>query len=68
MNVMILAIIFIVYIFALVFVGYYAYKKTNSSEDFMSAVNDTHPFIMAMSYWATFISTAAIVGFGGVAG
>ena len=68
MNVMILAIIFIIYIFALVFVGYYAYKKTNSSEDFMIAGKETHPFIMAMSYGATFISTAAIVGFGGVAG
>ena len=67
MNVMILAIVFIIYIFALVFVGYYAYKKTNSSEDFMIAGKDTHPFIMAMSYGATFISTAAIVGFGGVA-
>ena len=67
MDVMILAIVFIVYIFALVFVGYYAYKKTNSSEDFMIAGKDTHPFIMAMSYGATFISTAAIVGFGGVA-
>lgn len=68
MDVMILAIIFIVYIFTLVFVGYYAYKQTNSSEDFMIAGKDTHPFIMAMSYGATFISTAAIVGFGGVAG
>ena len=67
MDVMILAIVFIVYIFALVFVGYYAYQKTNSSEDFMIAGKDTHPFIMAMSYGATFISTAAIVGFGGVA-
>ena len=28
---------------------------------------DTHPAIMALSYGATFISTAAIVGFGGVA-
>ena len=68
MDIMVLAIIFIIYIFALVFVGYYAYKKTNSSEDFMIAGKDTHPFIMAMSYGATFISTAAIVGFGGVAG
>ena len=67
MDVMILTIVFIIYIFALVFVGYYAYKKTNSSEDFMIAGKDTHPFIMAMSYGATFISTAAIVGFGGVA-
>ena len=68
MDVMILTIVFIIYIFALVLVGYYAYKKTNSSEDFMIAGKDTHPFVMAMSYGATFISTAAIVGFGGVAG
>ena len=27
-----------------------------------------HPFVMAMSYGATFISTSAIVGFGGAAG
>ena len=68
MDVMILAIVFVIYIFALVFVSYYAYRKTNSSEDFMIAGKDTHPFIMAMSYGATFVSTAAIVGFGGVAG
>ena len=68
MDIMILTVVFIVYIFALMGVGYYAYKKTNSSEDFMIAGKDTHPFIMAMSYGATFISTAAIVGFGGVAG
>lgn len=68
MNIMILAIVFIIYIFLLVAVGYYAWKKTNSSEDFMIAGKDTHPVIMALSYGATFISTAAIVGFGGVAG
>jgi SSS family solute:Na+ symporter len=34
----------------------------------MVAGRATHPFIMALSYGATFISTAAIVGFGGVAG
>ena len=68
MDVMILTIIFTIYIFALILVGYYAYKKTNSSEDFMIAGRETHPYIMALSYGATFISTAAIVGFGGVAG
>ena len=50
------------------YVGYIAWKRTNSSEDFMVAGRDTHPYIMALSYGATFISTAAIVGFGGVAG
>jgi SSS family solute:Na+ symporter len=34
----------------------------------MVAGRTTHPYIMAMSYGATFISTAAIVGFGGIAG
>ncbi len=67
MNIMILAIILIIYIFALVAVGYVAWRGTNSSEDFMIAGKDTHPYIMALSYGATFISSAAIVGFGGVA-
>jgi SSS family solute:Na+ symporter len=34
----------------------------------MVAGRRIHPFIMAMSYGATFISTSAIIGFGGVAG
>ena len=67
MDIMILAIVFIIYIFALVLVGYYAWKGTESSEDFMIGGKDTHPAILALSYGATFISTAAIVGFGGVA-
>ncbi len=33
----------------------------------MVAGRKTHPYIMAMSYGATFISTSAIVGFGGSA-
>lgn len=67
MDILILALVFITYIFLLSAVGYYAWKKTNSSEDFMIAGKNTHPYIMALSYGATFISTAAIVGFGGVA-
>lgn len=54
--------------FMVVFVGYIAYKRTDSSEDFLVAGRDTHPYVMALSYGATFISTAAIVGFGGIAG
>jgi solute:Na+ symporter, SSS family len=45
-----------------------AWRRTESAEDFMVAGRTTHPYIMALSYGATFISTAAIVGFGGVAG
>ncbi len=67
MDIMILAIVFIIYIFALVLVGYYAWKGTESSGFLVINEQVTHPAIMALSYGATFISTAAIVGFGGVA-
>lgn len=68
MNYLVLSIVFIVYLFMVVFVGYVAYKRTDSSEDYLIAGRDTHPYVMALSYGATFISTAAIVGFGGIAG
>lgn len=68
MDYFILAIVFIVYFVMVAYVGYLAWKNTKSSEDFMVAGRSTHPYIMALSYGATFISTAAIVGFGGVAG
>lgn len=67
MDIIVLSIIFIIYILALIAVGYIAWRDTNSSEDFMIAGKGSHPYIMALSYGATFISTAAIVGFGGVA-
>ncbi|MBZ9571672.1 sodium:solute symporter family protein [Methanobrevibacter sp. TMH8] len=68
MDLMILSIVFIIYFLVLGYVGYLAWKRTQSSEEFMVAGRKTHPYIMALSYGATFISTAAIVGFGGVAG
>lgn len=55
----------------LVVIGYLAYmgsRKTRSATDYLIAGRQIHPFVMAMSYGATFISTSAIVGFGGVAG
>ncbi len=68
MDYFLLEIVFIIYFLMVGYVGYLAWKRTNSSEDFMVAGRNTHPYIMALSYGATFISTAAIVGFGGVAG
>lgn len=68
MNFLILILVFIIYLFLVVYVGYIAYKRTDSSEDYLLAGRNTHPYIMAISYGATFISTAAIVGFGGIAG
>jgi len=60
-------IVIILYLALVGYLGYLGYKQTKSTEDYLIAGRDTHPFIMALSYGATFISTAAIVGFGGVA-
>ncbi|MDR0900561.1 MAG: sodium:solute symporter family protein [Methanobrevibacter sp.] len=68
MDFVVLTIVFLVYFVLVGYVGYLAWKRTKSSEDFMLAGRKTHPYIMALSYGATFISTAAIVGFGGVSG
>jgi SSS family solute:Na+ symporter len=49
------------------FLGYMGYKKTKQAEDYMLAGRKVHPALIALSYGATFISTSAIVGFGGMA-
>ena len=67
MNVFMLSIVVLIYLLMVGYVGYVAWRRTKSSEDYMVAGRNTHPYIMALSYGATFISTAAIVGFGGVA-
>jgi len=56
-----------VYAIAVMYLGYLGYKRTKASEDFMLAGRKVHPWIIGMSYGATFISTSAIVGFGGTA-
>jgi len=68
MDLVVLAIVFLIYFVLVGYVGYLAWKRTKSSQDFMLAGRKTHPYIMALSYGSTFISTAAIVGFGGVSG
>ncbi|MDR1561723.1 MAG: sodium:solute symporter family protein [Dysgonamonadaceae bacterium] len=66
MNTLTLGVIIIVYIFFVVYLGYLGYRRTKSSTDFLLGGRKTNPFIMALSYGATFISTSAIVGFGGI--
>ncbi len=67
MNLSLLAVIILLYLAVITNLVYIGYKQTNTSEDYMIAGRDIHPGIMALSYGATFISTSAIVGFGGVA-
>jgi len=68
MNTFTLGLIVIMYLLIIAYLGFRGYKTTKTSSDFMLAGKQIHPYIMAMSYGATFISTSAIVGFGGVAG
>ena len=57
----------VVYLLVVVYLGYLGWKRTKNASDYMLAGRKAHPVIMALSYGATFISTSAIVGFGGVA-
>jgi SSS family solute:Na+ symporter len=56
------------YMAAILVLGYIGYKRTRGAEDYMVCGRRMHPVVLALSYGATFISTSAIVGFGGVAG
>ncbi|MCG7845061.1 MAG: sodium:solute symporter family protein [Methanomassiliicoccales archaeon] len=56
-----------VYITVIFLLSFLAYRKTKKGEDFLLAGRKVHPFVIGLSYGSTFISTSAIVGFGGVA-
>ncbi len=56
-----------VYLVMILCLGYLGYKKTKAAEDYLVAGRNAHPVVIALSYGATFISTSAIVGFGGQA-
>ena len=61
-------IIIIIYLAVVGFLGFLGWKRTKNTQDYMLGGRQIHPAIMALSYGATFISTSAIVGFGGNAG
>ncbi len=61
-------IVILLYLIITAYLGYLGWRGTRSAADFLVGGRSAHPIIMAVSYGATFISTAAIVGFGGVAG
>ncbi len=57
----------LLYIAITLIIGYIGYRQTKNSDDYLVAGRSSHPIVIALSYGATFISTSAIVGFGGVA-
>jgi SSS family solute:Na+ symporter len=60
-------VLVIIYLFVVAYLGYRGWRATQTAADYMIAGREAHPYIMAMSYGTTFISTSAIIGFGGVA-
>jgi solute:Na+ symporter, SSS family len=60
-------IIILAYLAITAALGYLGYSRTKNASDYLLAGRQVHPLIMAVSYGATFISTSAIVGFGGAA-
>ncbi|HOO96340.1 MAG TPA: sodium:solute symporter family protein [Caldisericia bacterium] len=60
--------ILIVFLGVMAFLAWLGYKQTKSAKDYLVAGGNVNPYMMALSYGAAFISTAAIVGFGGLSG
>lgn len=58
----------LLYVLILGLLAYRGYKKTQNESDYLLAGREMHPIVMALSYGATFVSTSAIIGFGGAAG
>jgi SSS family solute:Na+ symporter len=56
-----------IYVLLTLAVGYLGYRQTKGAEDYLLAGRRAGPGILALSYGATFISTSAIIGFGGAA-
>nr|HPJ57186.1 sodium:solute symporter family protein [Kiritimatiellia bacterium] len=60
-------ILVILYLMLTGYLGYLGYQRTKTAADYLVAGRSANPIVMALSYGATFISTSAIVGFGGAA-
>jgi SSS family solute:Na+ symporter len=62
-----LSVLTLGYLAIIVTLGYLGYRRTREHEDYLVAGRNIHPVVLALSYGATFISTSAIIGFGGIA-
>ena len=68
LNAVVLGSLIAVYAIIIGYLGLRGFRKTKNNQDYLLAGRSVHPFVMAMSYGAAFISTSALVGFGGIAG
>ena len=67
-NSVIMGILLLIYAAMITYLGFRGFRKTKNNSDYLLAGRSVNPFAMAMSYGAAFISTSALVGFGGIAG
>ncbi|MFL5262681.1 MAG: sodium:solute symporter [Anaeromyxobacteraceae bacterium] len=67
MNPTALALVVLAYAAITGFLGWLGYRNTRSAADYLVGGRGIHPVLMALAYGSTFISTSAIVGFGGAA-
>ena len=66
MNTFTLGLIVLAYLLSIGYLGFRGFKSTKTTKDYLLGGREIHPFVMAISYGATFISTSAIIGFGGI--
>lgn len=67
MNMLVLTVVVVIYLIITGILGFIGFKSTKNETDYLLAGRKIHPMVMALSYGATFISTSAIIGFGGAA-
>lgn len=56
----------LIYLAITIYLSYLGFRKTISVSDYLLAGRQVHPVIMSLSYGSTYISTSAIIGFGGI--
>jgi SSS family solute:Na+ symporter len=66
-NTSTLIILVLVYLACIFYLARMGYRQSSQTDGYMLAGRKVHPAVMALSYGAAFISTSAIIGFGGVA-
>jgi SSS family solute:Na+ symporter len=56
----------LIYLAVTVYFSWLGYRRTVTVSDYLLAGRQVHPATLGLSYGATYISTSAIIGFGGV--
>lgn len=67
MNTSLFSVLVILFIGITGYLGFLGFKHTRNAKDYLVGGREIHPLLMALAYGSTFISTSAIVGFGGAA-